>query len=190
MNEIWKDIPGFEGIYQASTKGRIKSLDRTVHFIYNGKEKTKFFKGKILNFRIGNTGYYRIKLCKNGTAKYCFVHRLVASTFLDNPYNLPQVNHKDGNRLNNNIDNLEWVTMSENVRHAYNTGLNHGLRGDLSPHKRAVLQYDKDGNFIKRWSCYADAARSLNCAHSNIYAVCSHKKKTCAGFIWKYEDEQ
>lgn len=96
---------------------------------------------------------------------------------------------KDGNRLNNHVENLEWATMSENALHAYNTGLNYGLRGDLSPHKKAVLQFSSDGIFIKKWSCYAEAARAINGTREGIYNALNKKDcKRYKGFVWKYAE--
>lgn len=189
MQEIWKDIPNYEGFYQISSFGNVRSLDRVIHFQKGNPKRNTFSKGKRIKNQISNSGYYRTKLCKNQTRKMFSVHRLVAEVFIPNPENKPQVNHIDGNRLNNHVENLEWATMSENVLHAYETGLNYGLRGDLSPHKRAVLQYDKNGNFVKRWSCAAEAARNLNCHRQGIYISCKQKGRICKGYIWKYEDE-
>lgn len=108
--EIWKNIPQYEGIYQVSSLGRVKSL--------------KFNKEKILKNSLDKKGYVRVNLFKNGEALTFFVHQLVALTFIQNPLFKDQVNHKDGNKLNNCVDNLEWCTNLENIRHAYRTGLN------------------------------------------------------------------
>jgi len=117
--EIWKDIPNYEGLYQASNFGRIKGLDRMLKF--NDKGKMKLWKGKILTGTTYICGYdYKI-LCKEGKTKLCAVSRLVASSFHPNPLNLPQVNHKDENIKNNRADNLEWCT------HLYNN--RYGTRG-------------------------------------------------------------
>ncbi len=109
--EIWKDIYGYEGAYKVSNLGRIQSLLR------------KNTKGKILNPAKNNRGYLRLGLCFKGKIRYDSVHRLVAEAFIPNPKNLPEVNHIDGNKLNNRVENLEWVTKGENQIHAYKTGL-------------------------------------------------------------------
>jgi hypothetical protein len=106
--EIWKDIPDYEGLYQVSNLGDIRSLKRK----------------KAINLlpSIGTDGYYRLNLHKNG-GKTSSIHRIVAQAFIPNPDNKPQVNHKDGNKLNNHFDNLEWCTPKENTNHAHLTGL-------------------------------------------------------------------
>ena len=119
--EKWKVIPGYEGLYEISSLGRIKSLPR----LRSGKthnSKSEFYfmtKEKILKPQVGGTGYYKISLYKNGIHKNHNLHRLIAEAFIPNPDNLPQVNHKDGNKKNYSLDNLEWCTLSENMRHAY-----------------------------------------------------------------------
>lgn len=123
MQEVWKDIKGYEGIYQASNFGRIKSLER---IWYSGRnrciKKTK--PEQIMKYRLAkNTGYCLLKFVKDGNEKHFFVHRLIAETFIPNPNNLPEVNHKDGNKENNCMDNLEWVTSKDNIKHADKTGL-------------------------------------------------------------------
>lgn len=111
--EIWKDIEGYEGLYQVSNLGRIKSLPR------NGTIK----KEKILKSRKDKDGYLLINLCKNNKVTTFKVHRLVGLMFLDNPNSLPEINHNDGNKENCEVTNLCWTTRSENIKHAYKTGL-------------------------------------------------------------------
>jgi hypothetical protein len=106
MQEIWKDIKGYEGLYQVSNLGRVKSLER----YKTNWSKKQCVKERVLKPILANTGYYMVVLSKNGITKSVLVHRLVAETFLSNPNNLEQVNHKDENKLNNNIDNLEFCT--------------------------------------------------------------------------------
>jgi len=120
MKEDWEDIIGYEGFYQVSKTGKIKSVQR---FIEKSNGCKLFVAEKILrpNF---NTAYPTVVLHKHGKQKCCPVHRLVAGAFLKNPKNKPQVNHLDGVKSNFHVDNLEWCTRSENVSHAYNTGLN------------------------------------------------------------------
>ena len=188
MEEIWKEIPGFDGAYQISNFGNVRSCDRMIYYKKgNPSAPCKHEKSRTINQHKSNSGYYRVGLRKNTIRKFYSVHRLVAQTFLDNPDNKPQVNHIDGNRENNRVDNLEWVTSSENINHAFQTGLSHGLRGDLSPHKVAVLQYEKDGTLVKEWSCIADAARFLNGNITGICSACRQKNcKTYKGYIWRY----
>lgn len=117
MKEIWKDIKGYEGLYQVSTFGRIKRI----RFINNVTNKLQ---NKLLSMnKYDNLGYRTICLCKNGETKYKRVHRIVAETFIPNSQNLPCINHKDGNKKNNNVENLEWCTYSYNTKHAMKNGL-------------------------------------------------------------------
>ena len=125
LEEIWKDIKGYEGLYQVSNLGRVKSL--------------KYHRGsreQILKPKITKDGYYETALCHNKKYKYIRTHRLVAMAFCKNPYNKLEVNHKDGNKLNNYADNLEWVTSSENHKHAYKIGLQKISGGALLNRKK------------------------------------------------------
>lgn len=123
--EIWKDVVGYEGLYQVSNLGRVKSLDRYVVYHYNnGKgDVTVFRKGRIMRQFLYKTGYLYTCLAKEGIRIKYKIHRLVAMAFLPNPENKPVVNHKDGCTTNNNLNNIEWATLSENVQHAIWNGL-------------------------------------------------------------------
>ena len=127
QDEVWKDIEGYEGLYQVSTCGNIKSLAKPRK---NGNGRSYIQKEKLLKQSFTSTGYKKVELYKDGKRKSFKVHRLVAIAFIPNPDNKPEVNHIDGNKINNNIDNLEWVTSSENSIHAYETG--------LSPNKKEL----------------------------------------------------
>ena len=120
--EVWKDINGFSN-YQISNYGRVKSKSRYVNV--GIKNVNKFYKQeKIINQYYNGRGYMQVTIYNDiGKPKTIKVHRLVARAFIENKNNLPQVNHKDGNKLNNCIDNLEWITHKENIRHSYRTGL-------------------------------------------------------------------
>lgn len=115
MEEIWKDIAGYEGLYQISNKGRVKSLNRLVKD--TTKDRVQKIRGRILKYCDNGKGYKMVYLNKNRERKNYYVHRLVAETFIPNPKQLPEVNHKDLNKANNKISNLEWITELDNKRH-------------------------------------------------------------------------
>ena len=161
MKEIWKDIPNYERLYQVSNLGRIKSL-------YYSKEK-------ILTPKIDKDGYLLINLYKNHKSRTFKIHRIVAQVFLSNPNNYTEVNHKDENKQNNKVDNLEFCT------HIYNQ--NYGSKNDWCSKK--VNQYDLNGNYIKTYNSLNKASKELNISN-NIYLCCTGKIKTCGGYIWKY----
>jgi len=120
MQEIWKDIEDFEGKYQVSNFGRVKSLKRKISESWKGNKAETI----ILNPLKGDRRYLQVSLWSNGKDHKRYIHRLVAKAFIPNPENKPQVNHKDGDKCNNAVNNLEWNTRSENVKHAISTGLN------------------------------------------------------------------
>lgn len=125
--EVWKDISGYEGYYQISNFGQIRSVPRYItHKTKGGGFVNQYFKGKILKPTTTRNGYKMIVLSKDGKFKYQTIHRLVATAFIPNPENKPTVNHKDGDKSNNHVDNLEWCTSSENNSHAYRIGLKKG----------------------------------------------------------------
>lgn len=204
MEEIWKDIKGYEGIYQVSNTGKIKSLDRIIYQDKDGLTYSRLIKGKVLKYNYDKQGYLLVHLCINGIRKCFKVHRLVAEAFIENVEQKQYVNHIDGNKKNNVMNNLEWVTPSENNIHAYKIGLSkptrpmlgrkkekhpsYGLRGKLNHKSKKVLQYDKNNNFIKEWECVAEVERTLNIKESVISLCCRGIKyhKTAGGYIWKY----
>lgn len=115
MKEIWKDVKNYEGLYQVSNLGNVKVLDRIVNSAIKNNTKVKR-KGRMLKQYI-KQGYPQVTLTLNNKRKYCNVHRLVAEAFIPNPNNLPQINHIDENKLNNNVDNLEWCTAKYNCNY-------------------------------------------------------------------------
>ena len=122
--EVWRDIPRTDGNYRVSSLGRVASIDRENKYFSGGVKKKRRLTGKVLKQHIGTTGYWTVDYREpNGKKVTRKVHRLVAQAFIDNPNNLAVVNHIDGNQLNNQVWNLEWVTQSENLRKAYQTGL-------------------------------------------------------------------
>ena len=120
MSEIWKDVIGLEGIFQVSNMGRIRSLDKYANVCGGGK---RLVKGRILKPTKLQNGYYEAQFHHKGERIIYLLHRLVAIHFIDNPLNLPEVNHKDENPQNNNVENLEWCTNQENRKHAMINGL-------------------------------------------------------------------
>lgn len=151
MEEIWKPVKEFPDDYQVSSKGRIRSVDR-VRTCSDGRVLR--LKGRILHQTRHKTDSYRTRLCVDNVKYSRSVHRIVAEAFLPNPDNKPEVNHKDGSRLNNNLDNLEWNTKEENMKHAVETGLIDNPFGDGSRNfhgttrawKDGTCHYEMDGN--------------------------------------------
>lgn len=181
MKEIWKDIEGFEGIYQISDKGNVKSLN----YRRTGKEMV---------LKPGTYGgYFMVNLYINGKSKGYKIHQLVCKTFLENINYKPCINHKNGIKTDNRLDNLEWVTYSENSQHSYDTGLQKGaLLGKLgSKHHSsiAIYQYSKSGDFIKEFGSSFEAQRETGIHHSQILRCCKRLKKykTAGGFCWRYK---
>lgn len=185
LNEEWEDIKfrknGIEydciGIYQVSNYGRVKSLGN----INNKSRRKKPFIRKI---NLSKKGYSILTIYKDGIQNTLKVHRLVAEAFITNTENKPQINHKDGNKTNNKVSNLEWCTNSENQKHAYKNNL------EKPRFQKNVYQYDLEGNFIKKWDYIVDAAKTLKIDSSSISAVCRGRRKTAGGYIWKYVDEK
>lgn len=184
--EIWRDIPGYEGLYQASNLGRVRSLDRTEEFLNNnGKISTRHRKGIILKPVVAKNGYCVVSLC----GKTYKVHRIIASIFVDNSDNLPQVNHKDENKLNNRANNLEWCTGEYNYN--YGTRYSRCVLSNINNKKKSkpVLQYTLDGEFVRRYPSANEVRRVLKKSISYICECCKGKAYTAYGFIWKYERE-
>ena len=156
INEYFANLKGYENLYIISNYGEIKSVDKEV----KNRNGCRKIKGKILKPKIDKYGYFRIGLTKNNKQKFYQVHRLVAETFIPNPNNYPIINHKDGDKQNNHISNLEWCTYSYNSQHAYNNGLKLGKsaehKGGKNPKSRlneqevlTILQDKKKGLTIK-----------------------------------------
>ena len=122
FNEVWKSVKDYNGFYEVSNLGRIRSVDRYVRW----KQCNRFYPGKVRLIGRNEYGYRTILFSKDGVEKCRRVSRLVALAFIPNPKRLPEVNHKDGNKLNDHVSNLEWCTKSDNIKHAWRTGLNKG----------------------------------------------------------------
>lgn len=161
-------IEGYGGRYLISSAGEVYSM------------LTKQRK----NTEIANNGYERVTLWKDGEGKHFLVHRLVAKAFIPNPNNYEMVNHIDGNKRNNNVENLEWCSASHNMKHAYENHL-------ITPKTTKVAQYTKDFKLIRIWESIAQACEELNLNHSNIVTVCKQNtnRKYAGGFIWRYAND-
>lgn len=208
MDEVWKDIEGYEGLYQVSNTGEVKSLN------YRGNGESK-----LLKQGTNKKGYKIVSLFKNGKGKSHRVHRLVAMTFILNPNNYREVNHKDENKYNNNVDNLEWCNAkynnnygtrnkraSESLKGKHHSGEtkkkiskkmkgennpNYGKKGKDSPNSKPILMYDREGDFIKRFDSIGDANEHFGKARgcSVITSCLRGRNKTAYGFIFIYADD-
>ena len=189
MEEIWTPIIGYDNKFMVSNLGRVKSVARDVNNHTGIIHKPE----RILSTRQDNKGYVRVYLTKGQKTKYIPVHRLVAIAFIDNPMNKPQVNHIDGDKTNNNVSNLEWVTNSENVRHAYKMGLNKHCERAGRP-KRPVLQIDPLTNqIIAEYPSISEAGKAIGVKNPcNIGGVCrnSYGRKSIGGYLWRYKESE
>ena len=186
MEEIWKAIEGYEGLYEVSNLGRVRSLDHLVERPHPRNPAYTFrymAKGKIKNQRHHEAEYWLVDLYKDNVGETRTVHRLVADSFIPNPNNLPEVNHIDENKENNCVDNLEWCTRLENVNHG--TGSERMGKSHWTP----VIQMTMDGQFIKRWECMQEAADELGLHMTHISAVCRGRAKSHGGFRWRYPED-
>lgn len=175
--EIWKSIKGYEGWYEVSDKGNVRSVDRLVNF-EDGRYAN--YKGKSIKQFKNRNGYYNVRLWRNSKTSVRYTHRLVAEAFIPNPENKKQVNHKDWDKTNNHAENLEWVTVKENATHAHVNSL------VPNSHKRKkVKQFDKKGNFIAEHESLYQAGKAVNGEGCKIGMVLKGKRKTHKGFIWK-----
>lgn len=178
LGEVWKDIEGYEGLYQVSNFGRVKSLERIDSLGRHRREK-------ILKTDINNKGHLSVKLSKNGVRKKYLIHRLVAEEFLPNPEKKPIVHHKDHNKLNNNVDNLVWLTHEEHAAEhpERNEASSKALRKVCSKH---INQFTSDGLFLRAWYSSWDIQRELGYGQGHIIQCCQGKRKQAYDFIWGY----
>lgn len=181
--EIWKTIKDYEN-YEVSNFGRIKSL-------YDNHNTRR---DKILKYSVSQDKYQFYRLSKNKLAKNIFAHRLVAVAFIENINNKPQINHIDGNKQNNNVKNLEWCSVSDNLKHSYRTlgkKPNKTMLGKFGKdccNSKPVLQYDLQGNFVKEWECISQVERELHINRGQIRFVCRKQRNSAGGFKWEYKN--
>lgn len=182
MQEIWKDVKGYEGRYLISNFGNVQSVKS----------------GKLLKVHTSHKGYVIVLLYKNQKSHTNQLHRLIAQAFIPNPNNLPQINHIDGNKQNNDISNLEWCDQHHNIKEAYRLGLMPRIREGsfVKGHQRndttKINQYDLNGQFIKEWGSIKSASLQFknisNHPQANISGVIRGNRKTAFGYIWRYAD--
>ena len=179
--EIWKPVFNFEELYEVSNLGRVRN------------KKTKRIKKEYL----GNCGYKTVALSNYGKKYIKLIHKLVIDSFIGNEDKTLTVNHKDHNKMNNELDNLEYMTHKENIQDAWKNGIYDkrvekqkiSMKGNKI-RNRAVLQYDLDNNFIKKWDSIIDACDYYGWGRNgHISDCCSGKRKQSHGYIWKYEKE-
>lgn len=190
MKEVWKDVYGYIGIYMVSNTGKIKALPK-VSPIYNG--------GYCIHDEIilkGNPigkGYLQVKLHKNGKGECKLIHKIVAEHFIDNPNNLPFVNHKDENKQNNCSNNLEWCTQKYNTNYGTANARRVASRDYFvlaQKLSKPICMYSKQGEFIKRFCSAIGASRETGINKGNLTECANGKRKSAGGYIWKYEMEE
>lgn len=181
MKEIWKDINNYEGLYQVSNLGNIKSLDKII------KQKNKvnqyqkhLYKGKVLKKQIQKNGYEVVNLYKEQQMSKKLVHRLVANAFISNESNMKYINHKDNNRKNNNVNNLEWCTQKENINYAYKKG------NKIPPNMKKIFQLNNEERILNIFNSITEAERKTGIKASNISKCCRNLREKAGGYKWKY----
>lgn len=171
--KAWRPVVGYEGLYEVSNTGEIRSIAR------------KGTRGGILTQSTSNQKHYaHVLLTKGCKCKTTSVHRIVAQAWLPNPEHKDQVNHIDGNKLNNNVENLEWATAYENIRHAFRTGLK-DMSAAIEANKRKVAAITR-GKIVAIYDSVQDAERATGASNQNIIKVCQGKRKHAGGFEWCY----
>ena len=197
MKEIWKDIAGYEGLYQISNFGRVKSLPRELKRFADRKCLTK---ERILKAHPNSKGYLRVPLKKDGIEEKRFLHRLVAEAFIPNPNNKSEVNHIDNIPINNAVENLEWTTHKENMEWASGCGRFNHLKEQRSKYgkmniekaresvKRKVCLIDENGNVIKEYNTLTEACKDYGIDSGGLCRCCQGKQETCGGYHWRYGD--
>ena len=171
--EVWRDVKGYEGLYQVSNMGRVKSLGRKDRF-------GRVIKERILEPAVTHNGYLRVGLHVDGKRKMLRVHRLVCEAFHENPDNKSEVNHVNENKTDNRACNLEWSTRTENC--------NHGSRNErvAKALSKPIGQFSLDGKLIKVWQSACEARRQTGFDQGYVGAVARGKFKQAYGYIWKY----
>lgn len=186
--EIWKPVVGFEGYYEVSNLGRVRSVDRII--TYSTGVKTPY-KGKVIS-SIVTQAYLQVNLQVNQRRKMAYVHRLVAEAFIPNPDSKKHVDHINGDKLDNRVENLRWATPRENQYNPVTVRRHREMMAKrVCKSIKRVYQYDLDMNLINTFSSIADAGRQTGINTSSIVGCCRNRqyKNTAGGYIWRYADE-
>ena len=170
--EVWKPVKDYEGLYEVSNTGRVRSLDRRVSGI--------FFHGQILKPLDNRTGYFRVVLSKNNKKHKAYIHRVVGFAFVPGYFDGADINHIDENKSNNHADNLEWVTRKQNNSHGTRT------ERATSRHMKIVIQYDLQDNVLAQFKSLKDAASTTAISYKAISNAARGKSLTAGGYKWKY----
>lgn len=183
MEEIWKPIENYVGYYDISNLGNVRSLKRLLEDSIGRIYTIKF---RILKLGKDTDGYPQVILQKDRLKYSAKVHRLVANAFIPNPYNKQTVNHIDGNKENNNMLNLEWATIKENIQHSYDTGLRFALRGSEHTLSKSIIQYDLNLNYLNTYGSTVEAERLTGINRRTISYCANLKTKKAGGYIWRF----
>lgn len=184
--EEWKPVKGYEGLYEVSSLGSIRSVDRYIDTdIRNVKRRLQ--KGKILKPNTKNKGYLTVDLCKDGKVKTTLVHRIVADAFLPEEEGKKTINHIDGDKTNNEVCNLERASQSENIKHAFQTGLSHikWTKGVFSPD---IPRHFTDADYAAEWVLSQGIGKSKQTVANNIRRCCRGETPKAYGFTWIYTE--
>lgn len=185
LTEKWKPIKNYEGLYEVSNTGKVRSVTREVKTTNGRTVKTQGKELKPISSKLTArhpNPMFHVELWKNNQRKVFMIHRLVAETFIPNPEGKPQVNHKDGNRYNNGVSNLEWCTCSENSLHAYKTGLTKPKRA------KPIIGTNIITGESKEFASTYEAAREIGGNDCAIRGALKGRTKTSGGYTWKYKD--
>lgn len=187
MQEVWRDIKGYENLYQISNFGNVKSIRRNM----------------VMKQSKNVWGYPTVSLYKDKNEKRYAIHRLVGLNFIENPLNKPEINHIDGNKENNRVENLEWCTRSENMKHSFANGLEKPvyMYGEDNVRSKAMKQYTLDGKYVQTFESGGIASRYLKdklnlksdieSIRSSLLRCCRHDKRFKAyGYVWRFENEE